>query len=138
MNEIDKKVQSLVEKINIELRQLGSETIIAVGRARAEDTGEHYHTVEVGMGPCRYLAYSSQNWVGIKTFLQGAFSLCQLVSGNYRLKPINEIARRQMPTSIIPRLLKQNAIGPKKRTRPDMTMMAGTHARFAYHRNKYK
>lgn len=138
MNDIDRKARALVEKINIELRHLGSGTIVSTGMAKTEDTGEMYHTVEISMGACKYLSYSSQNWVGIKTFLQGMLLVCQLASGNYRLKPLTEIARRQMPVSIIPRLLREDAVGPKVRNRPDKTMLAGVHPRFAFHRSKFK
>ena len=137
MNDVDKKVQNLVEKINIELRQMGSDTKICIDKMVTEDTQELYHTIEVHMGACAYLAYSSPNWVGIKTFLQGSLVIAQLVSGNYRLKPLSELARRQMPVSIIPRLLQQNVVGPEP-SRKKKAIKAISHPRFILHRNKYR
>lgn len=137
MNDIDRKVHSLVEKINIEFRQLGSETHIHIDKMVTEDTHELYHTVEVRMGACSYLAYSSPSWVGIKTFLQGMLITCQLVSGNYRLKPLSELARRQMPVSVIPRLLQSDVIAIKPSKRERRVVNARTHPRFAFQRTKY-
>lgn len=138
MNDIDRKVHSLVEKINIELLQMGSDTKICIDKMVTEDTQELYHTIEVHMGACAYLAYSSPNWVGIKTFLQGMLITCQLVSGNYRLKPLSEIARRMMPQSIIPRLSGESAIAATESRHKRTRMNSRIHPRFSFQRNKFK
>ena len=138
MNEIDRKVNSLVEKINIELRQMGSDTKICIDKMVTEDTQELYHTIEVHMGACAYLAYSSPNWVGIKTFLQGGLVMAQLVSGNYRLKPLSELARRMMPHSIIPRLSGESTVAAEGPRCKRMRMNPKMHPRFSFQRNKFK
>lgn len=137
MGDIDKKVKSLVDKINTELEGLGSRARFRIGEMITDDTNEKYSTVEIKIGPAPYMAYSSPNYVGIKTFLQGVYVSLTLSTGTYRLKPMSEFARRQIPESIIPRLCQQSVVaaGPSKRERK--VVNARTHPRFAFQRTKY-
>ena len=138
MNDVDKKVHKMLERINVELGKLGSTTTVTVGQMTTEDTGELYSTVEFKIGAGEYLAYSSPNAVGIKTFLQGALVAVQLVSGDYRLKPLSELARRMMPQSIIPRLSGENAIATTEPRHKRTRMNSRIHPRFSFQRNKFK
>ena len=137
MGDIDKKVKSLVDKINTELEGLGSRTRFRTGEMVTEDTGEKFSTVEIKIGPAPYVAYSSPNYVGIKTFLQGVYISLTLSAGTYRLKPMNEFARRQTPESIIPRLCQENTVAAEPRARQTKRLDAAKHPRFAYQRSKY-
>lgn len=136
MNDVDKKVSKLLEKINFEMQKLGATTVVTIGQMTTEDTGELYWTIEIKMGAGAYLAYSSPNYVGIKTFLQGFLISLQLVSGEYRLKPLSELARRMIPQSIIPRLSGKNVIGAREQGQKTR-ICAKTHPRFSFHRNKF-
>ncbi len=138
MSDVDKKVKGLIEKINDELSSLGSETRVVLGVFTTEDTGEKYVSVEVKMGRASYLAYSSPNSVGVKTFLQGMLTTIQLVSGNYRLKPMTELSRRLVPTSIIPAMHRKEL---REIPKPDLAKRkidASVHPRFELIRNKYR
>lgn len=138
MNDIEKKTKNLVDKINNELKKLGSTTRMLVGQTITEDTGEFYSTVEVNMGgQSVYRAYASPNAVGIKTFLQGILASLQLVSGNYRMKPLSEIARRRLPDSIIPRLSHESAVAARPAMGKKARLDAAKSPRFALQRSKY-
>ena len=138
MNDVDRKVHKMLERINVELGKLGSTATVSTGTMTTEDTGEPYSTVEFKIGAGEYLAYSSPNAVGIKTFLQGALVAIQLVSGDYRLKPLSEIARRMMPQSIIPRLSVENTVAADKPRCKKTCVNPKTHPRFSFHRNKFR
>lgn len=138
MNDVDRKVHKMLERINVELGKLGSTATVSTGTMTTEDTGEPYSTVEFKIGAGEYLAYSSPNAVGIKTFLQGVLVAVQLISGGYRLKPLSEIARRMMPQSIIPRLSGESAIAATESRHKRTRMNSRTHPRFSFQRNKFK
>ena len=138
MNDVDRKVHKMLERINVELGNLGSTATVSTGTMTTDDTGELYSTVEFKIGAGEYLAYSSPNAVGIKTFLQGVLVTVQLMSGNYRLKPLSELARRMMPQSIIPRLSGENAIATTEPCHKRTRMNPRIHPRFSFQRNKFK
>ena len=138
MNDVDRKVHKMLERINVELGKLGSTATVSTGTMTTEDTGEPYSTVEFKIGAGEYLAYSSPNAVGIKTFLQGVLVTVQLMSGNYRLKPLSELARRMMPQSIIPRLSGESTVAAEGPRCKRMRMNPKMHPRFSFQRNKFK
>jgi len=134
MNDVDRKIKTLVAKINDELNTLGTNADISIGSMVTEDTSENYITVQVGIGSAVFAAHASSNPVGIKTFLQGFMLASQLMTGNYRMKPLNEYSRRHSPSSII---LKRNPEIKRGSMSAPSSIKPRTHPRFTYLRNKF-